>query len=421
MVYEVLMKLRRSWCPFLPFIDEFFILKDTRLQFPLAGLLYGAESRSLPQRGRPGGMELERLVDEAERNEFQLNDYGRALELYRSALNGARDDDTMADLLMRIARVSVRAGAFSRALQSYHAVAEQYSRSSLPSGLPGGLAARLELAKLTLRIEDAAGAVVLMYDLYEDLLAGLWILNKPQFGLARTKIEALAAKLNDTFPPSQLDAVTRIDMLRRKADSLVSRTDSLLDLSDLVSPVILDLLPNNPRDGDFSKRHVLKNNDHQYLLLIAGGSSHSDSDILCLGAFLHEENLLGTMLPNIVDGLSLGDDQLLALSNKSGVRLFGAPPDDSRLTVSRAFPGDFPPWSIELHQVDPLFFEQLLSSRRSIYVYALIIVMLALTLGAIITARIMARELELARLKSDFVSTVSHEFRSPLTTLTVPP
>ncbi|MCH7879490.1 MAG: GHKL domain-containing protein, partial [candidate division Zixibacteria bacterium] len=67
--------------------------------------------------------------------------------------------------------------------------------------------------------------------------------------------------------------------------------------------------------------------------------------------------------------------------------------------------------------VGPAFFEQILSSRRSLYVYALVIVMLALTLGAIMTARIMARELELARLKSDFVSTVSHEFRSPLTSI----
>ena len=40
-----------------------------------------------------------------------------------------------------------------------------------------------------------------------------------------------------------------------------------------------------------------------------------------------------------------------------------------------------------------------------------------LMVGSYVTARAVKRELEVARLKSDFVSTVSHEFRSPLTAI----
>ena len=402
-----------------PLIGEFFILKDDHLQFPLAGLLYENESKpSLEKRIRSGGIELERLIGRAEKAEFQLKNYSRAAELYRSALNGTRDDNTRADLLMRIARVSSRAGDYPQALEAFRVVSKQHSLSSLPGGVPGGLEDRLELIALAVRMSDTAGAAEMMHKLYEDLLASTWTLNRSQFGLARNKIESVTAKLDSASSGVDINATRKIDELSRKADSLVSRTEFLLDLSDLVLKVILDLRQGYFDQENISSHRVIENDDHQYLLLIAGGSKRSDDNIIICGALLDNDALLSDVVSSIVNSLSLGENHSLIIKNDMGERLYGlSPPDESRLTATRRFEADFPPWSIELHQVDPRFFEQILSSRRSIYFYALIIVMFALTLGAIMTARIMTRELELARLKSDFVSTVSHEFRSPLTSI----
>ncbi|MCH9025409.1 MAG: hypothetical protein IH931_08760 [candidate division Zixibacteria bacterium] len=267
-------------------------------------------------------------------------------------------------------------------------------------------------------MSDTAGAAEMMHKLYEDLLASTWTLNRSQFGLARNKIESMAAKLDSASSGVDINATRKIDGLSRKADSLASRTEFLLNLSDLASQVILDLRQGYFDQENISSHRVIENDDHQYLLLIAGGSKRSNDNIIFCGALLDDEDLLSDVVSRIVNSLSLGENHSLIIKNDMGERLYGLPPpDESRLTATRGFEGDFPPWSIELHQVDPQFFEQILSSRRSIYVYALVIVMIALTLGAIMTARIMARELELARLKSDFVSTVSHEFRSPLTSI----
>ncbi len=407
----------------LPFIDELFVLKDDHLQFPLANLLYENESE-LTSRERipPGGVELERLIDRAEKAEFQFKNYVRAAELYRSALSASRDDNTRADLLMRIARVSGRSGDISQAREAFRLVSTKHSHSRLPGGLPGGLAARLELTDLTIRTGDTVDAVQMMHELYADLMASVWTLNKFQFGMARNKIESAAADLYDSFTGFERDAARKMNELKTKIDSLVFRTEFLLAFSNLAHPIFLDLAPNdNYKDNykeDISSHRVIEDNDHQYILLVVGGSEAPDGDFIFFGALLDNGGLLNSVLPDIVNSLALGDNHSLIITDDRGVRLFGTPPpDESRLTATRGFIGDFPPWSIELHQVDPRFFEQILSSRRSIYVYALVIVMIALTLGAIMTARIMARELELARLKSDFVSTVSHEFRSPLTSI----
>jgi signal transduction histidine kinase len=55
------------------------------------------------------------------------------------------------------------------------------------------------------------------------------------------------------------------------------------------------------------------------------------------------------------------------------------------------------------------------SRRQNLYLAMLVVVVALLVFGTYVTARTVRRELEVARMKSEFVSTVSHEFRSPLT------
>ncbi|BCS35730.1 hypothetical protein TBR22_A49640 [Luteitalea sp. TBR-22] len=56
-------------------------------------------------------------------------------------------------------------------------------------------------------------------------------------------------------------------------------------------------------------------------------------------------------------------------------------------------------------------------ARRTVILAGLGLLMVVVASGAVIVARGVAHELEVARLQSDFVSAVSHEFRTPLTSL----
>ncbi len=79
--------------------------------------------------------------------------------------------------------------------------------------------------------------------------------------------------------------------------------------------------------------------------------------------------------------------------------------------------GNFPDWQLHLYQQDPRLFESFLTSRRGIYFFMFLLIGGILIFGLILTVRTVSRELELARMKSDFVSTISHEFKSPLTSI----
>jgi signal transduction histidine kinase len=87
------------------------------------------------------------------------------------------------------------------------------------------------------------------------------------------------------------------------------------------------------------------------------------------------------------------------------------------LTVRANFKGGFPPWFVELYQNEPDLFQTFLFSRRGIYFFMFILLTGILIFGLILTTRTIARELELSRMKSDFVSTISHEFKSPLSSI----
>ena len=75
------------------------------------------------------------------------------------------------------------------------------------------------------------------------------------------------------------------------------------------------------------------------------------------------------------------------------------------------------PWTLRVGDADPTAGMAQLAGRRRLLLGGLGLVTLLMVAGSYFSARAMTRELETARLQSDFVAAVSHEFRTPLTSL----
>jgi signal transduction histidine kinase len=75
------------------------------------------------------------------------------------------------------------------------------------------------------------------------------------------------------------------------------------------------------------------------------------------------------------------------------------------------------PWTLHVVSRDPLAELAQQGNRRRLLLLAFTLVAAFVSAGSYFIARAVTRELEVARLQSDFVSAVSHEFRTPLASL----
>ena len=72
-------------------------------------------------------------------------------------------------------------------------------------------------------------------------------------------------------------------------------------------------------------------------------------------------------------------------------------------------------WRIEVWPSAPETVNRDIRRRQWLYTGMLLLMLASLLFGIVSNARTVRKQLEVARMKSDFVSAVSHEFRSPLT------
>jgi signal transduction histidine kinase len=86
-------------------------------------------------------------------------------------------------------------------------------------------------------------------------------------------------------------------------------------------------------------------------------------------------------------------------------------------SVQRPLAASALPWQLMVSLSDLNSLEAEIARRQRMYLFMLLLAFGTLISGAFLNVRTLRREREIARLKSDFVSTVSHEFRSPLTAI----
>ncbi len=398
-----------------PLIEEVFSFdRGEQIQFPLARLLFVSEHRTAPS--APGPRSSGLLL--GQQQEFQERRYQEALTSYQQAFALASSHELKGEVLNAIARVQKKAHLFTGAIESYQSIVQGYADLRISGGTPSGLAARLELAALYAAIDDPNRAVQTLIHLYEDLIDPKWTLEKTEYEFFAREIEQMMDEslLRDAPVQSLENTYRRLkgEERRRRAS-----TERLLTFQANAAPSLSPRVPWAPEEaGSKPSRYVLDFGRYTYLvsLLSEKGSGEPVGQMwgLLFDAGHLQADLLQPRIRQFIGSepipwaITGGDGQVLLKSDDSAA---------GPLTVRANFAGNFPPWSLELHQPGGHLAETLLTSRRSVYLWVFVLLAGILIFGLTLTIRIVTHELALGKMKSDFVSTVSHEFKSPLTSI----
>ena len=403
-----------------PLVGEIFFLESSgAIQLPIARLLF-VPDKSIPS--APGAAQSSPWL-EAERHEFQENSYPAALTNYQEVFSQATDDQMKAEALNAIARVQQKSGQLQDAIESYRTIVEDYNQIRTANGVPLDLAARLELASLYRSGNDTLNAAKVALELFEHLVHQKWTVEKAQYEFFSQRSKASVAKIlsQAVSPTAQIQSYRNtFTQLEREESSKKETTEKLLAFQTNAAGQLAAEAPRsqNNSHSDF-RRSALEIDGRIYLVsLLAEKTGDGDQRDGIWGLLLNAVGLKTELLGQVMQQYaSSGDFQWVIRGNNGEVVSKSAGDPAGSPTFRQSFAGNFPPWSLEFYQPEQPLYETLLTSRRGIYFYAFVLLAGILIFGLTLTIRSVTRELELARMKSDFVSTISHEFKSPLTSI----
>ncbi len=405
-----------------PLVESIFVWRspDT-IRFPAGSLQFlpaggataaGAEARSSPVSERARA---------AERLEFGQQDYPAALAGYRLAFDRATDAPTRAELSAAIARVQKKSGRYQDAIASYSRVARDFDQVRSAGGTPLGLAARLELASLYEAAGDPARSALAYVDLYESLVSGAWVLEEAQFDFcaeqARNGADTLIAQRSQG--PQVGSQGRRLAALKKEEVKQKAAARRLLPFSaGAARGIETQLRSRAAATPGSSTRFVLETGGSVYLVSLQAGAAPSGSGSNeAWGLLIEAGALQDTLRRLLITHASAEDTAWVVRGADEKVLLTSDRASIGPFAVRARFKEDFPNWSIEFYQLSPRRLTTLLGARQGIYLYMFLLIAGILVFGLVLTVRTVSHEMELAKLKSDFVSTVSHEFKSPLTSI----
>ena len=404
-----------------PLVEVVFLWQDAHtIRFPTAGLVFLPPGSTAPVRADFRSPTASERARTAERLEFGQQNYPAALAGYEQALGRATDVQTRAELTSAVARVQRKAGLFPDAVASYLRIAQNFDQVRSTGGMPLGLASRLELASLYAATGDPARSLQTYADLYESLVKGAWILEEAQYDFCAQQV---GEGIDSVLPRAPQDPRVgsqgrRFAALKDEEEKHKATARRILAFSTGAARGIETELLSGPgaAAGPF-RRFVLEAGGHSYLVSLLARKANDAGASEGWGILFGPDSVKALLRQLLTAHASSEDTTWLVRGADDKVILASKRGPSGQFAVSARFEDDFPNWSLEFYQITPRRLTTLLGARQGIYLYMFLLIAGILVFGSILTVRTVSHELELAKMKSDFVSTVSHEFKSPLTSV----
>jgi signal transduction histidine kinase/predicted negative regulator of RcsB-dependent stress response len=325
---------------------------------------------------------------QAEAAEFQQKDYARAITALR-VFARSEDQTIRAGALLRLARNLRKAGQAKAALAVYEELAQL--PTTLIEGYPAQLLARHERCVLWQELNERPQLQTEAKLLYRELHQAGWPMTGATYRfyadaasnwLAPTETAQLAAEMH---APEALARSAGAEFLWEEWQRI------------------------KRGEGAGSGRLSLWHEKRAVFLLWRSTAERMVALIVSPRYF--EQQWLSAMPAR-------GEMRVhLALTDADGHQVLGNGAGTASPQALRTAAATQLPWTLHVVSTDARLSLGELTGRRSLWLGSLLVLGLLVLVGSYFIGRAVLRELEVARLQSDFVAAVSHEFRTPLTSI----
>lgn len=341
-------------------------------------------------------------LESAEIAEFRQKNYPDASSRYKQILNKTKNRQVRAWIMSRVARCEVKQKKFEQAVKTYRSVIVDFSDLSTESGRPLGLVSRMEILNAIGLNKNYKSFFLESVKLYEQLKENIWFLDGNQISfyaaMLKTMIEDVTADSSqDDIPDRYTDAI-------KNSKNVM---DNKLEIWNMAEIVRQNILPGIDEDS-IQKNSIAYRNQEVLVFCIPLNGKF-------LGSLLMMDDLTKNLAFLEFEDQPLGVSVLLRSILTDKIIFGDGVTGNEKPVITDLFPKNFPPWRVEIYQKEGGTPGSLL--YKNIFFWIILAMLFVLLVGSGLIIRSIIHEVNLLNLKSDFIASVSHEFKTPLTSM----
>lgn len=395
-----------------PVIESIFYIQPSgKVQILKSGLLYFPDG-NFNQRNSTIESDLNTNFLQGWKYEFQDKNYPKALNFYQNQIKKTKNETLIASHLISVARIQKKLFNYTDAINTYKLIEQKYGNKRMTGGIPLGVIALMETGRLYLTLGDTLNALKSTNYLLSQTAKSHWELEFSQYNQLVAACNEIIKRCERCKNEPCLKQGEQMKSVLEELTKLADKTNNQLVFLENAAIVLKEPGFRPPQaESEYRIYTNIERNANLFSVFPQSGNGQWGI-IYNLSNFLHQ--LTDTTIPNEKQKL---DFQWQIL--KEGRELLAQSPGDffEDIRVTSVFPPYMPSWSLMLYKESTGMITTFLRASQGIFIYIFLFIVIVLALGLFFTLQIINKELLLSKLKSDFISTVSHEFKSPLTSI----
>jgi signal transduction histidine kinase len=351
----------------------------------------------------------------AEKAEFIRKDYVDAIRYYKMTLIQIKSSQEHALLLSRIGRCYFKTGQYKTGINEYKKILELKKEDATIGQIPATIIALSQITDGYKALNAEKEEYNAVLELYQQLLNHPWDLLGGEY---LYYLKSASAEIGEHVV-SDINS----DSAERNIENLKIVENRLLKQIRFIELINQNILPEIEYDLNHEAPSELQSfnisrNEYDSTLQIGFfklPSAFQKSKLFALGYPFNKDYILSTLFPEILTSVELGKDVFVGiLGDKDSLLYIQHNNPVSNYLVADNFSKLFVNWKVALFDNEGKSIEQLVGKEKQLYLMLFAGIIIVMLIGIVVMIRAVIHESEISRMKSEFVSNVSHELKTPL-------
>jgi signal transduction histidine kinase len=351
---------------------------------------------------------LQKKMNKGWQYEFREKDYRKGLNYYQQIQVEVQGKQSEGEVLNVIARLQKKLKLDDDAIHTYDLIWNKYPSVYIQGKIPLGAVALIEKSLLLIKESDSISALNNIKILLNQIQKSAWEVRYSYYTFIVSQADKIISWCSNSNNEEVKQMLKEIDLIKNKISILETHTEYLLLFlkNEVINVAESDQTSPIQRD----KAEIYTNSYFWSLFLTVNNGKW--------GLLFNTDFLLENVIqPLIIEKSNDLDFHWEILDESDGLLVQSKSNFNNIIPVYTAFPSNLPAFKMRLYPQNTGLLVSFFNFREGLFLYIYIAIIIILTFGLVFTLWIINNEIHFSKMKSYFMSTVSHEFKSPLTSI----